>query len=222
MNMYIAVIPVTPFGLLLNIGRSPGGYFTFIKYIPKPDGTKGPAELSNLIHAVGDNVIAVDGTIITGKDLEQAEAMMSKKCASQKSVVLRILEGNCELLKRHSTAMQEGGGDCSQKPGGGGNQAIENDDDSYVEDVTEQCLRERASKRKILELSSDDDEVVDNNRCQPSTISSTTVKAPTADFAEDDDDDDEEDEDYVDSGASSCSQSRAALTNRCTRSGSCF
>ncbi len=57
---YDALIPVTPNGLLMNVGEV-NGSVAFLGYRSFPDGSKGPAEQQQLIKAVGDRIISVGG-----------------------------------------------------------------------------------------------------------------------------------------------------------------
>lgn len=57
---YDAVVPITKFGLLMNVGEI-NGSVAFLGYRSFPDGTKGPAEVQKLIRNVGDKIISVDG-----------------------------------------------------------------------------------------------------------------------------------------------------------------
>ncbi len=58
---YDAVVPMTEQGLLMNVGEV-NGSVAFLGYRQFQDGTKGPAELNNIIKSSGDKIIAVDGT----------------------------------------------------------------------------------------------------------------------------------------------------------------
>jgi len=57
---YDAIVPVTSKGLLLNVGEVHKAV-AFLGYRQFPDGSKGPAEIANLVKSVGDKIIAVDG-----------------------------------------------------------------------------------------------------------------------------------------------------------------
>jgi hypothetical protein len=57
---YDATIPVTDHGLLMNVGEV-NGCVAFLGYRSLPDGSKGPAEVQNLIRNTGDKIISVDG-----------------------------------------------------------------------------------------------------------------------------------------------------------------
>ena len=58
---YDAVVPITSHGLLMNVGEI-NGSVAFLGYRSFPDGSKGPAEVQNLIRNVGDRIISVGGT----------------------------------------------------------------------------------------------------------------------------------------------------------------
>jgi hypothetical protein len=57
---YDAIVPITSKGLMMNVGEIHGSV-AFLGYRNLPDGSKGPAEINNLIRTVGDKIIAVDG-----------------------------------------------------------------------------------------------------------------------------------------------------------------
>lgn len=57
---YDAVVPMTKYGLLMNVGEV-NGSVAFLGYRQFPDGTKGPSEIKNIIKDSGDRIIAVDG-----------------------------------------------------------------------------------------------------------------------------------------------------------------
>jgi len=57
---YDAVVPITSHGLLMNVGEV-NGSVAFLGYRSFPDGSKGPAEVQNLIRSVGDKIISVSG-----------------------------------------------------------------------------------------------------------------------------------------------------------------
>jgi hypothetical protein len=57
---YDAILPVTSKGLLFNVGEIHEAV-AFLGYRQFPDGTKGPAEVANLIKSIGDKIIAVNG-----------------------------------------------------------------------------------------------------------------------------------------------------------------
>jgi hypothetical protein len=57
---YDAIVPMTKHGLLMNVGEV-NGSVAFLGYRQFPDGTKGPAEITNIIKSSGDKIISVDG-----------------------------------------------------------------------------------------------------------------------------------------------------------------
>lgn len=57
---YDAIVPMTKHGLLMNVGEVDGSV-AFLGYRQFPDGTKGPAEITNIIKSSGDKIISVDG-----------------------------------------------------------------------------------------------------------------------------------------------------------------
>ncbi len=57
---YDAVVPMTAQGLLMNVGEV-NNSVAFLGYRQFQDGTKGPAEINNVIRSSGDKIISVDG-----------------------------------------------------------------------------------------------------------------------------------------------------------------
>ena len=72
---YDATIPITSKGLLMNVGEVHGSV-AFLGYRQFPDGSKGPAEINNLIRGVGDKIIAVDGTSTVGKTFKEVISLL--------------------------------------------------------------------------------------------------------------------------------------------------
>jgi SNF2-related domain/Chromo (CHRromatin Organisation MOdifier) domain len=87
---YDAVIPITASGLLMNVGET-GGSVAFLGYRQHPDGSKGPAELKNLIRSVGDKIISVDGVSTVGKSFKEVIAML-KQSGTRKFAYMRFQE----------------------------------------------------------------------------------------------------------------------------------
>mmetsp|Transcript_3607 Transcript_3607/g.9944 ORF Transcript_3607/g.9944 Transcript_3607/m.9944 type:complete len:2529 (-) Transcript_3607:88-7674(-) len=87
---YDAIIPITSKGLLMNVGEIHGSV-AFLGYRQFPDGTKGPAEESNLIRGVGDKIIAVDGNSTIGKSFKEVISML-RESGKNKYAYMRFLE----------------------------------------------------------------------------------------------------------------------------------
>lgn len=75
---YDAIIPLTPHGLLLNVGEVKKGRIAFLGYRQFPDGSKGPAELLNLVRRCGDLIIAVNGQSIVISKLDETLAILRR------------------------------------------------------------------------------------------------------------------------------------------------
>jgi hypothetical protein len=72
---YDAVLPVTPFGLMLNVGEM-NGSVAFLGYRQGPNGIKGPAEVKQLMRNVGDKIIAVNGVSTINKSFQEVIALL--------------------------------------------------------------------------------------------------------------------------------------------------
>jgi len=57
---YDAAIPTTSRGLMIRVGDL-NGSAVFLEYRRFPDGSKGPAEINNLVRNAGDEIVAVNG-----------------------------------------------------------------------------------------------------------------------------------------------------------------
>ena len=77
---YDVILPVTSGGLLLNVGEKQGGV-QFLGYRQLPNNGKGPSELANLVHNVGDQIIAVNGKSAVGKTFIEVIGML-KECVT--------------------------------------------------------------------------------------------------------------------------------------------
>jgi hypothetical protein len=75
---YDVVIPLTPHGLLLNVGEVKKGRVAFLGYRQFPDGSKGPAELKNLVRRCGDIIIAVNGQSIVMSKLDEILSILRR------------------------------------------------------------------------------------------------------------------------------------------------
>lgn len=63
-NEYDVAIPFTNLGVMLRLGDL-GGAPVFLGYRRFPDGSKGPAEMNNLVRNQGDRIVAVNGVEVT-------------------------------------------------------------------------------------------------------------------------------------------------------------
>jgi len=77
---------------MLNVGEVHGAV-SFLGYRTFPDGTKGPAELRNLIRCVGDKIIAVDGVSTVGKSFKDVINML-RESGKNKFCYMRFLENS--------------------------------------------------------------------------------------------------------------------------------
>lgn len=87
---YDAIIPTTQKGLMMNVGEMHGSV-AFLGYRAFPDGSKAPAELSNLIRNVGDKIIAVDGVSTIGKSFKDVIVLL-RESGKQRFAYMRFLE----------------------------------------------------------------------------------------------------------------------------------
>ena len=75
---YDAAFPVTPHGLLLNVGEVKG-MVTIMGYRNLPGGGRGPAEKSRLLRKSNDIIIAVNGQSTLGKSFKEVVPMLKAK-----------------------------------------------------------------------------------------------------------------------------------------------
>lgn len=87
---YDAVVPITSKGLMMNVGEIHGSV-AFLGYRTFPDGSKGPAELCNLIRNVGDKIVAVDGVSTINKSFKDV-ILMLRESGKNKFAFMRFLE----------------------------------------------------------------------------------------------------------------------------------
>lgn len=87
---YDAVVPITAKGLMMNVGEIQGSV-AFLGYRAFPDGSKGPAELKNLIRSVGDKIIAVDGVSTVNKSFKEVIGLLRESGKNQ-FAFMRFLE----------------------------------------------------------------------------------------------------------------------------------
>ena len=94
---YDAVVPITAKGLLLNVGEIHGSV-AFLGYRQFPDGSKGPAQIKNLIRNVGDKIIAVDGKSTIGKSFKEVIALL-RESAKNRYAYMRFLESRFSVCE---------------------------------------------------------------------------------------------------------------------------
>ncbi len=87
---YEAVVPITSKGLMMNVGEIHGSV-AFLGYRQFSDGTKGPAEINNIIRGVGDKIIAVDGVSTVNKSFKDVIALL-RESGKNKYAIMRFLE----------------------------------------------------------------------------------------------------------------------------------
>ena len=87
---YDAIVPITSKGLMMNVGEIHGSV-AFLGYRQFPDGSRGPAEIANLIRNVGDKIVAVDGSSTIGKSFKEVIGML-RESGKNKFAYMRFLE----------------------------------------------------------------------------------------------------------------------------------
>lgn len=100
---YDAIIPITSKGLMMNVGEIHGSV-AFLGYRSFPDGSKGPAELSNIIRNVGDKIIAVDGTSTIDKSFKEV-ILMLRESGKNKYAFMRFLENRFAVCNSALTSV---------------------------------------------------------------------------------------------------------------------
>jgi hypothetical protein len=104
---YDAIVPITEKGLLMNVGETHGSV-AFLGYRCFPDGTKGPAELANLIRNVGDKIIAVDGCSTLGKSFKDVIAML-RESGKNSFAYMRFLEARFSVCENDLASVGDTG-----------------------------------------------------------------------------------------------------------------
>jgi hypothetical protein len=92
---YDVALPVTSKGLLLNVGEKDGAV-QFLGYRQLPNG-KGPAELAQLVHNVGDLIIAVNGQSAVGKSFAEVIGLLKENITYAYIRFLSVTNKNPEL-----------------------------------------------------------------------------------------------------------------------------
>jgi len=99
---YDAVVPITSKGLMMNVGEI-NGSVAFLGYRQFKDGTKGPAELNQLIRGQGDKIIAVDGVSTIKKSFKEIIAML-RESGKNKFAIMRFLESKLTTVEGDYTS----------------------------------------------------------------------------------------------------------------------
>lgn len=104
---YDTVVPVTSRGLMMNVGEVSGSV-AFLGYRKFPDGSKGPAEVANLIRNSGDRIIAVDGISTVGKTFKEVIALL-RESGKNKFAFMRFIESRFSSVKTELTSAGDKG-----------------------------------------------------------------------------------------------------------------
>jgi hypothetical protein len=100
---YDAMIPITSKGLMMNVGEIHGSV-AFLGYRTFPDGSKGPAEIANIIRNVGDKIIAVDGVSTINKSFKEV-ILMLRESGNNKFAFMRFLENRFAVCNSDLTSV---------------------------------------------------------------------------------------------------------------------
>lgn len=100
---YDAIVPITSKGLMMNVGEIHGSV-AFLGYRQFPDGSRGPAEIAQLIRAVGDKIIAVDGHSTVNKSFKDV-IMLLKESGKNKFAFMRFLENRYTVCNSELTSV---------------------------------------------------------------------------------------------------------------------
>ncbi len=98
---YEVSIPVTKHGLLLEAAVSKGRTVVF-GYRRAADGTRGPAEIGNLIRQAGDRIIAVNSTDISNMTYTETINLLVESQKNASHVHLRLQAGQPACAKLHA------------------------------------------------------------------------------------------------------------------------
>ena len=82
-GFYVVQLPVTKYGLLINITSFNGGA-AFNGYRKTPSGKAGPAEQSNLMRRLGDKIVSVNGKDCKGMSFREVVEVLVKASAGEK------------------------------------------------------------------------------------------------------------------------------------------
>ncbi|KAI2497004.1 hypothetical protein MHU86_17481 [Fragilaria crotonensis] len=100
---YDAIIPITSKGLMMNVEEIHGSV-AFLGYRSFPDGSKGPAEVNNIIRNVGDKIIAVDGMSTIDKTFKEV-ILMLRESGKNKYAFMRFLENRYAVCNSDLTSV---------------------------------------------------------------------------------------------------------------------
>ena len=89
---YEVSIPVTDHGLLLEVGSAKGRTVVF-GYRRAADGTRGPAEIGNLIRQAGDRIISVNSTDVSNMTYAETVNLLVASQKNASHVRLRLQQG---------------------------------------------------------------------------------------------------------------------------------
>jgi len=99
---YDAVVPITAKGLMMNVGEIQGSV-AFLGYRQFPNGSKGPAELKNLLRGPGDKIIAVNGVSTVNKSFKDVIGML-RDAGKKKFAIIRFLESRYATIENDLTS----------------------------------------------------------------------------------------------------------------------
>jgi Bromodomain/HMG (high mobility group) box/Chromo (CHRromatin Organisation MOdifier) domain len=190
---YDAIIPITSKGLMMNVGEIHGSV-AFLGYRLFPDGSKGPAELNNIIRNVGDKIIAVDGISTIDKSFKEV-ILMLRESGRNKYAFMRFLEnryqvcnsdltsvGNTgryvieELRKKFAADRQRLLVERKQNILGEAPVSKELEDDEEADPGEEDAGSEEDGSEGEFEPDSDDDELVGRRNVKNASFSDSTRK----------------------------------------------
>jgi len=100
---YDVVLPVTPKGLLMNVGEM-NGNVAFLGYRKFPDGSAGPAEKQRLLRNIGDRIIAVNGKATVGRPFKDVIDML-RESGTRSEAHMRFLEAKFSACDIQCTSM---------------------------------------------------------------------------------------------------------------------
>lgn len=190
---YDAMIPVTESGLLMNVGEIDGSV-AFLGYRPKPDGTKGPAEMQKLIKNVHDKIIAVNGVSTVNKSFQDVIQLL-KQGSSAQYAKMRFLSVKFGEIDVNSTSMGMVGRFSTEnaKSTFGRERRLlllkrqlENEDEHYEVDVGEESdgsvgddesedSDDEASMASFEQISDDEDMVIPNNSLPVQNLNGASI-----------------------------------------------
>ena len=105
---YEAIIPITDKGLMMNVGEV-NHSVAFLGYRQFPDGTQGPAEKKQIVRAVGDKIVAVDGISTVGKSFKDVIQIL-REAGKNKFAFMRFWSSRYSVCRSEFTSMGYIGG----------------------------------------------------------------------------------------------------------------